>query len=129
MVGVPRDKHQVTTPYRLDLFANAKFHITIDDNENLVVVHLRMEGIAAVSEDRNIRRQMLTIYAECSLDWVVLRRWIDLERLCDLVQVLKVGHNSAPSHVTKQLMGAIVGPKYRSVYKSRRECQVNQSCH
>lgn len=84
------DEHQVSAAHSLDLVTHLEVDVSLDDHEDLVMVCLRVQRIAAVANDAHIGRHMLPIEDEHPLDRIVSGGVIGVERLDDLVEVLEV---------------------------------------
>ncbi len=94
MECILRNVHQISLTHSLHFVTDPEVNISINDDEYLIMVCLRMQCIATVTDDADIRRQMPSIKNENPLYRIVFCRLIGCERLNYLIEVLKVHHFS-----------------------------------
>ncbi|MDK9559161.1 hypothetical protein QQF73_16120 [Marinobacter sp. M216] len=71
MECVPGNEYQIARAYSLCFVTHFEVDVAFNDYEYLLVVGLRVEGISTVTNNSDIRSQMLTIENKYAFDRVV----------------------------------------------------------
>ena len=85
MQRIARYEDKVAWPHMPCFVADHELGFTFDDNDNFIMVRLRMEFAAAPRTGCDVRSDRLSVTYEHALDRIALRRRIGLKLLDDLM--------------------------------------------